>query len=86
MNDIPICSNVWPDHLYDMIFHRSALAGPPPDPWKVTSTDAILVALNLYHTAEYVPDPDRGRELRIIALEQLKWATTEFVQQAQAEI
>lgn len=84
MNDIPICGNVWPDHLIEMI--RTLLGPAPlgsnPNRWKVTLTDQILVALNLYHTAEYLADLGRGDELRKIALEQLKVATADFVSMA----
>ncbi len=84
MNDFPICGNVWPDHLIEMIRIQLGPAplGSHPNLWKVILTDNILVALNLYHTAEYLADLGRGPELRKIALEQLQWATAEFVQKA----
>ena len=60
--------------------------GPLPDPWKVQVTDALLVAINLYHTAPYVTDQGASRELQRMAVAQLKAATAQFEQQALKEL
>ncbi len=87
MDDIPFCGNVWPDHLIDLILkRRHPEPGPFPEPWKVQVTDALLVALNLYHTAPYLTDPKAGKELQRIALDQLKEATAQFEQNALKEL
>ena len=79
MDEVPFCGTVWPQHLIDIILHHH---GPPPDPWKVQVTDAILVAINLYHTAAFVTGQGASRELQRMAVAQLKAATAQFEQQA----
>lgn len=83
MDEIPFCGTVWPQHLIDIIRHHH---GPFPDPWKVQVTDAILVAINLYHTAPFVTDQGASRELQRTAVAQLKAATAQFEQQALKEL
>lgn len=73
------CPPLWPERLIDLIHPPH---GPLPDPWKIRETDAILVALNLYHTATFVPDKGASRELQRIAVAQLKDATAQFERQA----
>ena len=83
MDEFPYCGTVWPQHLIDIIRHH---LGPSPDPWKVQVTDAILVAINLYHTAPFVTDQGASRELQRMAVAQLKAATAQFEQQALKEL
>lgn len=83
MDDIPLCPTVWPELLIDIIRPPH---GPLPDPWKVRVTDAILVAINLYHTAPYVTDQGDSRELQRMAVAQLKNATAQFERQALKEL
>ena len=83
MDDAPRCGTVWPQHLIDIILHRPH---PEPDPWKIEVTDAILVAINLYHTAPFVTDQGASRELQRMAVAQLKAATAQFEQQALKEL
>jgi len=52
----------------------------------VQVTDALLVAINLYHTAPYVTDQGASRELQRMAVAQLKAATAQFEQQALKEL
>lgn len=83
VDDIPLCPTVWPEHLIDIIRRHQ---GPLPDPWKIQVTDALLVAINLYHTAPYLTDQGASRELQRIAVAQLKVATAQFEQQALKEL
>jgi hypothetical protein len=83
VDEVPLCPTVWPEHLIDIIRHHH---GPLPDPWKVQVTDAILVAINLYHTAPFVTDQGSSKELQRIAVAQLKAATDQFEQQALKEL
>ncbi len=83
MDDIPLCPTVWPEHWIDLIRPPH---GPFPEPWKVLATDAILVAINLYHTAPYVTNQGDSRELQRMAVAQLKAATAQFEQQALKEL
>jgi len=79
VDEAPFCGTVWPQHLIDIIRHKP---GPHPEPWKVQVTDAILVAINLYHTTPYVTDQGASRELQRMAVAQLRAATAQFEQQA----
>ena len=85
MDEILYCGTVWPQHLIDIIRHLPH-QGPSPEPWKVQMTDAILVAINLYHTAPFVTDQEAGKELQRMAVAQLKAATAQFEQQALREL
>jgi hypothetical protein len=83
MDEVPFCGTVWPQHLIDIILPHH---GPVPDPWKVQVTDAILVAINLYHTAPYITDQGASKELQRMAVAQLRAATAQFEQQALKEL